>query len=348
MSPILTPNQQEPFRTNVLNTELWRTGTAKDGSCFFHSLYMPFKYYRSLSPEKRIEFIAEKRRECADKMNMESWFSIQGGNIAFLQIIETMRELIYTIPKILQETQGMAMEILFHLLDPSFIENNILPQWDMECSRDEKSAHFFLDNIKQNWYHIYRKRIDASINEIENRLPSEVERMSEEKKNRVIEKLSLLSFPIFDFVSSKALENFRKEIAQMDKWINIFIYTVIIEMMDLPVNVIFIDYETGMPYEGMKLLYNKKRYEAVDKPFAVLLYFKDLHFESLGKKQVVGGKTIINRLFSKLDPFIITCLTYLEKDLEDEDRSEEEDEEDSEEEEEEDDEESTEEEENEE
>jgi len=41
-----------------------------------------------------------------------------------------------------------------------------------------------------------------------------------------------------------------------------------------------------------------------------------MHFESLGKKITVNNKNVIHRLFKKDDPFIITCLTYLEEDEE--------------------------------
>ena len=326
MLDILDCNQTKPYSTNVLNTELIRTGTNPSGSCFFYSLYLPFKDFRQLSNEERMTFITNKRRQLSDKINFDEWFAIQNGNIAFLQIIETMRLIIHSIPKLIMENQEyfekyeinpLAIDILFTLLNPTLIEQEILPQWDIECSKSyqENQEESYLEQIKNTWYNIYKSKVKKAIEDLEKKVDDSIPKMPNEKKSKVIQKLSLLSYPIFDFVTNKSLAEFKAEIADVKKWLNIFIFSSVIDYLSLKINIIIIDSETGMPYEGMKLLYKKNTFKN-DNPFVVILYFKEMHFESLGKKITVNNKNVIHRLFKKDDPFIITCLTYLEEDEE--------------------------------
>jgi len=343
MMEILPLEATEPFSTNVLNTELVRTGTSGEGSCFFYSLYMPFKEFRSLSPQDKEEYIRKKREELAAKINYDEWFLIQNGNLAYLQIIETMRMMIHSIPSILCENQQylekynvdeMAIEILFLLLNPTVVEREILPQWDMECSRSvstmtsgksvdgqENDKDAFLEQIKSTWYDIYKTKVKRSIDDLEKRVDPHIQKMTVDKKSKVVQKLSMLSYPIFDFVTSKALSDFKSEISDVHKWLNVFIFSSVMHRIDLKINVIILDADTGMPLEGMKLMYNRKKFDN-DYPFVVLLYFKEQHFESLGKKTTVNKKTVINRLFKKEDPFIITCLTYLDSSVDELDHTE--------------------------
>ena len=315
----LSVNETKSYSTNILNTELVRTGTNSSGSCFFYALLLPFKQFRSLGEEERLEYITNKRGTLAEKIQMEEWFLIQNGNVAFLQIIQTMGLMIHTIPSVLKENQdyfkkydidGTALEILFTLLNPSLIEKEILPQWDLDCTKNSSSA-LFLEDIKNNWYQLYKSKILKAIDDLEKKVDPHIKKMDHEKKAQVVQKLAMLSYPIFDFVTQHALKEFKTEISDPQKWLNVFTFTSVMDYMDMKVNIIIIDSTTGMPYEGMKLFYNKEDFDN-ENPYAVILYFKDMHFESLGKKQnLPNNKYVINRLFKKDDPFIITCMTYL-------------------------------------
>jgi len=320
MIDILNLNENKPFVSKILNTELIRTGSNSSGSCFFYAIYTPFKEFRILNEEQKMEYIKQKREDLADQINLEEWFSIQNGNVAFLQIIENMRKIIHVIKElILDESNSkyltqynadkLSFEILFTLLDPKEIENEILPQWDIECSN--KKENEFIESIKNSWYNIYKNKIQKSIDNLEKKLDSNFPKMDIEKKLKIIQKLSMLSYPIFDFVTSKALSDFKEDIKNPEKWLNIFIFNSVLQFLNMKVNILIIDSETGMPYEGMKLIYKKDSFDN-NYPFIVILYFKEIHFETLGKKVTVNNKTIINRLFKKDDPFIITYLTYLE------------------------------------
>jgi hypothetical protein len=314
----LNVNETRQYNTNILNTELIRTGTEKNGSCFFYSIYLPFLSFRKLTDKERYDFIQDKRKILSEKMNIEKWFNLQNGNVAFLQITETMSKMIHSIPDILYKNEeylkkyninNLTLDILFTLMDPNTIEKEILPKWDIECSKMKNSSDFF-DNIKSEWYNIYKDKITQKIADLEKKIDKNTEKMSEDHKKIVIQTLSMLSYPIFEFVTQYSLEEFKNDISNIHKWLNIFIFYSVLEYLDLNYNIIIIDNETGLPYEGMKLVLKENTFNNKN-PFIVVLYFKDLHFESLGKKYIQNNKNYINRIFKKDDPFIITCLTYL-------------------------------------
>jgi hypothetical protein len=314
----LKTNENGSFQTNILNMELIRTGTIKNGSCFFYSLFYPFQYFRKMSELKKNEFIKEKRKELADKIDLDGWFSLQNGNIAFIQITQTLNKIIHSIPSFLYNHKEslscndvVCLEILFTLLNPSTIEKEILPVWDIQCSQINMSGSCMLEVIKQEWNEIYKKKITEKINEIEKNLSKEVDKMSEEKKNATIIKLANISNTIFDFVANYTLNEFKNEIEDVSKWINVFTLYSIVHAMDVKMNILLIDSETGTIYDGMKLFYKKEMFNN-DYPYVLILYFKQMHFECLGRKYINNDKTCINRLFKKDDPIIIACLSYLD------------------------------------
>ena len=316
-------DESDSYQSNILNRELIRTGSSNDGSCFFYSIFYPFQFFRKLSVPERSEYIGNKRREIAERIDLNGWFSLQNGNIAFLQITQALNKIIHSIPRVLYEnhdylTQNnldlLSLEILFTLLNPTTIEKEILPTWDIKCSQiNENQAESMLGIIKKEWCKLYEQKIREKINNIEKNLNKNIDKMTDQKKEAVIQKLANISNIIFDFVANYALDEFKTEIRDPTRWINIFILHGVIINIDLKMNIIFIDSETGSLYEGMKLYYKKEMFSN-DNPFVLLLYFKQMHFECLGRKYIQNNKMYINRLFKKDDPIVMTCLSYLDAD----------------------------------
>ncbi|NDE13533.1 hypothetical protein EBZ80_01205 [bacterium] len=316
----LEPNKTDVYPTKVLSTELVRTGTDSSGSCFFYAVMQAFKSFRELDEERREDHIRRAREELAGKIGQEDWFTIQNGTMAFLQIIEMMRRMIHTIPEILEKQEeflqkydvnGRAVRILFLLLDPATVEREVLPLWDMECSKASREGRSFIEDVREKWFDIYKTKIQKLILDLEKKVDPSVPKMPEEQRQRVIQKLSLLSYPIFEFIVNEAHKAFLQEIRDPNKWLNLFIFLSVQKFMDLKVNVLLLDASTGMPYEGQRLIFKKKDFEN-DLNFVVLLYHKDMHYESLGRRIEENGRVMIKRIFRRNDPFIITCLTYLE------------------------------------
>ena len=297
-----------------------RSGVEPQGSCFFHAVYSAFRHFRDYSPEEKNIFVKAKRKELADSISVTTWFQIQDGDVAFLQIIEMMRIMVYLIPSFLTDPKEMSvltsynidvqvLEVLFNLLDPTQVDYHMLPDWDVECCKMEKneiSKDILLHRMKSKWHQIYQDNIRRAIQQIEKDLDPGVEKMCETKKLAVIHKLSELSYFLFDFVVEKALLNFKEDITNYTTWINTFHYLYLVESMNIDANILFMDATTGLPYDGM-------RYFTIPENtnYIVLLYFPDYHFESLGEITTMTKKKVMNRIFSSDHPFIQKFMDYL-------------------------------------
>jgi hypothetical protein len=321
----LNINEHDVFTTSLpLKMSFIRTGVEGAGSCFFHSLFLSFKEFRMLSQDERRLYIEKKRKDLAKRLTLSEWFGIQQGNVAFLQIIEMMRIMIYILPTYVSDPRQHSifdsynidvklLDILFHLLDSAKVDHNMLPDWDVQCCQIEKNGldeEILLHRMKSKWHQIYQDNIRQAIYELEKSMDHQ-EKMTESQKLAVIHKLSEISYFIFDFVVEKTLQNFQDDIASYSTWVNTFHLLCIVHCLNLPCNFIFIDATTGLPYEGM-------RYFCLDKmnenghPYAFLLYFPDFHFESLGERIERSGKRYINRLFKNDHPYVCQCIQYFQ------------------------------------
>ena len=319
----LDASSTEAYVSNLCpDLSFLRTGVEPQGSCFFHAVYSAFRHFRNYSPEEKNLFVKSKRKELADNISVTTWFQIQDGDVAFLQIIEMMRIMVYLIPSFLtdpKETSVLTsynidtqvLEVLFNLLDPTQVDYHMLPDWDVECCKMDKneiSKDILLHRMKSKWHQIYQENIRRAIQQIEMDLDPAVETMCETKKLAVIHKLSELSYFLFDFVVEKALLNFKEDITNYTTWINTFHYLYLVESMNIDASILFMDATTGLPYDGM-------RYFTIpdddDTNYIVLLYFPDYHFESLGEIITLNKKKVINRIFPSDHPFIQKFKDYL-------------------------------------
>jgi hypothetical protein len=310
----------EIFNTDILNIELVKTTQEQNGSSFFYAIQYAYKTFRVFTEDEKVKYIESIRGQLSDKIHLENWFEMNNGTIAFLKIIETIKNIlnqnikeIFTDELFCQQfqTNKDIFELLFTLVDNNSIEKQIIPLWDLECSKLELCNISMIKHLKETWFKIFYNKIQTAIDAIENQLDSSVSKMESEKKHKVITKLALLSNYIFDYITQKSLELFKNDIKDYNKWLPLNILTHIYSFNDIQANLLIIDYETKKLYEGIKLLYKKEDYDN-NLPFIILLYINECHYECLGRKLIIHHKVSINRLFTKEDPLVITLLTYFD------------------------------------
>lgn len=310
----LAVNETSPLQLSWTNMSLIRTGTPMDGSCFFHSIFNAYRSFRELTLEERTKFIARKRAKLADSITISSWLNIQEGSVALVQIMETMQELIAEVsqlesPKISEKIKEHnidtdILKILLMLLSTKYIEKHIMPKWDNECSKIEKpfDGESFLNRMKSLWYHLHHDNIVKKIDDLEKSRPPPSPLMTSEHKLKVIHKLSSLSYEIFDMVYRTAFYKFKSEIGEYTTWIDIYSFLYILDNMDITANIILLDAITENIFKGMNMITGSID---IEKPFIILLYFPDFHFESIGKIiQADDGIKNVSRIFSADDDII--------------------------------------------
>jgi len=309
----------EPYNTNILNTELVKTTLKPNGSSFFYAIHYAFATFRLLNDDDKLSFIQEIRTELGNKVSIESWFEIYNGSIAYLKIVDTMKELISNASKTfcsenliyISSFDPSLFTLLFRLVNYETIEKQILPLWEMECSNLHLCSISNVKQLKEIWFKIFYNKIQYSIETIETNLGNNMHKMNPNKKHKVITKLALLSNDLFDYIVQKAFERFISEIQDYNKWLPLNILSQLYTFNDVKANILILDDTTKHLYEGMKSVYKREDFQN-NLPFIVLLHMNEFHFECLGRQTFVNNKRIINRLFYKDDPFIITLLTYFD------------------------------------
>jgi hypothetical protein len=314
-----TNETNDIFQTKILNTELYKTNIKDSGSTFFYAINYAFKTFRLLNENQKELYIKEIRENLANKITIELWIEMSKGSIAYLKIIETIRTIIFNVIKIFEfedlyeklKINKNEMNILFTLINNDILEKQIITLWEMECSKLKYNNQIYLKQLKDIWFKLFYEAIQHSIENIENNLNKNIKKLNADKKHKIIIKLSSISNIIFDYIILKAFENFIDGIKDYNKWLPLNIISQIYSFSDINANLLIIDYNTGLLYEGMKHIYKKDDFN-IEKPFIIILYINEYHFECLGKKMINNNKITINRLFSRDEPFIITCLSYFD------------------------------------
>lgn len=296
----LEPNQIEKFEIDWTSTLFVRTGVPSDGSCFFHSVFYPFKSFRDLSETDKLDYIKEKRKELAKKIDETTYASIQDGSVALIQVIGAMRDFIENIEKKKIYKENNIVRLIFSLIPFETIDNEILTEWDEKCSAETDvpfDAKVFITRMKTNLYHLFYEKIVDKINELEKLHYPPPSYLTDEEKLKVYHKFSEQIYTLFDVVFESNLQNFRNEISDPSSWIDIYNFYYLVNELNISSNVLFIDSTTR------KFFHIDSRFDK-DRPTIILLYYPDTHFEPLGKLSEDASVRTISRLFNSEDDII--------------------------------------------
>jgi len=273
-------------------------------------VFLAFRTFRNLDETQKQEYIAQKRKEIANKLSPYKWLDSENASCAVVQISERLRQVFYSVARYLfheltDDDDEDIMEsirkhvrdqknlyVLFNLIQPSDMDYNILSDWDTIVSKDDitMDGETFLFHIKNEWRNIFFKYIDESVMRVERIVKKQIDIT---KRSKILYKLAEESFVIFDIALDAAYHEFKNSISEPDKWVNIFTFSFFRENIHKEIEILIVNAENNDIYRG-------PRYNTCASKFIVLLYFADLHFESLGHTQ--GNK--ISRIFDKDHPFI--------------------------------------------
>lgn len=313
----------DPYVNHYINCPFYkeekvlRSGVPMNGSCFFYSLYYGFKTFRDLNEEEKLNFIRDKRKMLSEELTTEKWLELQNGSIALLQFSSTLRILIYTISFLLESEKEVAklerhdiniehLKILNELLTVSVMDKKLFPRFDMELMQPqnlENDNRLLYHYIRSAFVNIYKNIITEEIDSLESNV--NVPKWSMEKKTKIIETLTNVSYGIFSYVCERALDDFKEEIRNVEIWLNIYQFYYVINSGYEAFNIFILDANTMLPYIGLDIEYDESL------PCVVILYFSDHHFESVGVEKQKSKK--IYRTLPYHDPFIQSIVAYIEE-----------------------------------
>lgn len=297
----LQPLKDEKIMLEIMDNEKFvRTGTPMDGNCYYHSIFLPFKYYRDYDETKKIEFIETKKSKFFESLTKEEWLN---NEKSLENVIDLFRIIVYD--KYLEEEifqkyniNKQNYEILCKLLSTKIFDEKIIKRFEtykekiLDCENQLSMMNSFLCQI-------IREETLYQINEIEKNMKKE-DLIPNETKTKIIDILIDNYLKVFNYITDFSFENFKEK---NNNWLDIRYFSTLNKLNDFDMNIFFIDATTGYPYKEIT------EYEIDEtKPFIVVLYFPDYHFEILGK--MVKNK--LYRTFDCNDPFIKKIITYIE------------------------------------
>jgi len=312
----------ETFTVTGLNIELTKSDLKPSGSSFFYAIQHAFKSFRTSNNAKQKQVIENIRQKISDMITLESWFEIDGGQVAFLKMTETIRYFLsqshnkkqqcYQKCPSEKENPAILLQILFKIINPTMMERQIVPLWDLECSKlKSKQKSVSLKQLKEIWFTIFYQKIQFSIESLEQSLPNGTPVLTPEEKHDKISKLAYVSHYIFDHLTQKALHEFKAQLYDPNQWLPISLLYHLYTFHDINANILIVDYETKRLHEGMKSLYKKQDYKN-DLPYIILVCMNEYHYECLGRTKTIAGRPTVHYLFTKNEPLILTLLSALE------------------------------------
>lgn len=297
----LNPLCDDNIKLEIMdNCDFIRTGIPMDSNCYYNAILYPFKYYRDYSKKKKEEYIKEKKNHFFKSFTIEEWIK---NEKSLDNIIDLFRIIVYQgyIESDICDKYQINQKnysILCDFLNTDIFDEKIIKRFESYKTKILESENQ-LSMMKIYLAEIIKEEFLLQTNIVEKNIKNE-DIISNEKKNKIINILIENYLNVFNYMIDFSFNNFKEN---NETWLDISYFHNINKINHLDINVIFIDVTTGYPYKEIK------QYEIdEEKPFIVILYFPDFHFETIGKKK----DDKLYRIFNYNDPFIQKIINYIE------------------------------------
>lgn len=284
-------NDFEPFYIFEANN-LLRFGVPSGGSSFFYAIYSWKRDFRSLSAEKKCEFITEERKTIANEIERQEMIENPNFLIQFIDLYK-MFLILHKSDKSLEIPPNINLEtlkIVFRLIPIEVIQSEILSSFEhIILDIENPTAHDFQNNLSE----IFEKQIHVYIDNLERNIAN---KWSPELRDKIISILLNTMDSFTDFIIQEVVEECRTNISNFDTWLSLEQY---LSLVNDDVNIFIIDANTMSPV-NIETDYSEKHYSII------LLYFPDHHFEILGRNH----NHKISRLFTFDEPIIQKLLQF--------------------------------------
>ena len=278
MLNILDPGQTVRFNTSIYkNSDLVRTGTLSDGSCFLHAiLYATSAKYRNSTEDKKRTIVSEFRQTLGSSLNKDQWLLLSDGELSKLSYTIHFRRL---LDDLYTEEQNDVNEFILSVLKKDEIETMF------ESSLKYKDIYFGSSKLVNGMVNIFEKRLQH-IKQFESKIVALSARVKELFDNLIQSSIN------------NALAEYKNTLSDSSEWLgeeHIELLSIIFNY-----NIYFFNSETKEPYT-----FGKSKNYPYDKNI-VLLWVNDSHFEVIGK--VYDKK--ITRLLNNDDDLIEAIQYY--------------------------------------
>lgn len=302
-------NKNQKFES-PLASNLFRTGTLSEGSCFFHSiLHSVDDDYVKMDKNERMNAVADLRKTMKSLVTPEIWTQLGGGMIARVRFDEIFRSLLEEFYKVIDnlslhlkvEGDEITKDIyktfligdnprIYKMLKTYIslkdFEKYILPQ----ASKESNSLRELVDNIVQTSSRFMSDRVLQKSRE--GHVSRSIIRPMFDALIHVVSETASTSVDL-------AYQEYLNKLGKCSSWVDNYLLGIISDMFDLDIYVI--DDTTRLPYI-LDCEYLKKR------PSVVIMWTGGDHYESVG--EVLDDKQV-KRLFDHKDQLIQKMYHYI-------------------------------------
>lgn len=299
---ILPVNKTVVFTTPLEGEDvLVRTGTIKEGSCFFHSILHAYsKDYTFMNKSDRMKFVRRIRASMAGKVDKESWEEMAGGVIAKVPFLEMVHKILRNFDLFLSGTnekiRGRATRKTIKLLVKNDIELEVykviasLIPIDILLNEVLPSIYKKANTLKvKDTIKLMIEETSSYFSKLE-----ELKMVDSKKKDYLVGVFKIYFKIVCNEAYKETYKNYVKGLENTKEDIDSYSIQFIADRFDR--DLYFVDSSTRLPYDECPddcIVSGKKA--------IILLNIDDKHYEILGRL-LPGNK--IQREFDFNDPLI--------------------------------------------
>jgi hypothetical protein len=291
------------------NDVLVRTGTVKEGSCFFHSILHAYsKDYVSMNKTGRMKLVRKLRASMAGKIDKDSWEEMAGGVIAKAPFQEMVNKTLSNFELFLNGTdekiRGRATRKAIKLLITNEKEMDVY-KIIISLVSTQLLVHEILPTIYKKSSTIKIKdTINIILEECSNHFNNldEIKMISKEKREYLLNVFQIYLKVVCNEAYKETYKNYVKGLETTTEDVDSYSIDFVSDRFER--DLYFINGKTRLPYT-----IDSKEYSNTTKRKCIILISIDQnHYEVMGRL-LPGNK--IQREFDCTDPIVTKMYTFL-------------------------------------
>lgn len=278
---------------------LVRTGTMKDGSCFFHSiLHACSKEYSRENKKGKKTLVKKLRSGISSELSREKWESLGNGNVSRISFQENTHDILNNfykyindgieeknIRKVVKKIDENVKDIVSDLIPLKVLTSEILPNAykDSEQQNISLCREAMVDKISS-----YIKNID------------EMKGLDKVKRTYIIAKVLEIFKILFEHSENYTYRKYVKSIKNTTEEVDSYMFELISDRVNRDIYIL--DANTKMPYINFSNSNTIKRRKSI-----IILWINNNHYEIVGR--LLPGERV-QREFTHEDDLIQRFYTF--------------------------------------
>lgn len=315
----LQPGKHLPIKNHIFDSNIIRTGTIADGSCFFHALLHSLKpeYHTLKKDELKQEYVKKIRYDISSSITYEQWKQMNNSYLSLISTskyfwciitnyVQYVNEQSYhnSLQSFFEQFNTSISKKIFEIITTELIQKSIEHTYNQyeQVKRQNIKKTTFLDTLNSNMFTLFNNTLSDTEKKYNITINSS-------KRTIYSNYFSTLITKIYQYSEQKCYNNYINNLSRCDKWINQEKMSILCDYFNIDIYILDGNNKHLLPYNiGGTELYQKRK-------SIIILYLNNNHFECIGTyvNITVDGKKKPKaiRQFSHTQPLIQKLYTFL-------------------------------------